>query len=201
MSLLPVDQGGGGGGLSEAEVLDLYAELRSFAGIAKPNPTPQNITLPAASGATYSIQHVSLATGGGEVRGSAFTAGTDGTITVNRDLFAVSVTCMMVGSWDNTDNIVLGIGIGDPAQIPTQPGVQIGENYVSRFRDGSVGQGGAREVVLSTPYEPVGKSTTEVNIYGVKSGDRLFPVMWTQESDSAQVSIRDLIFTVQSISV
>lgn len=188
-------------GMSEAQVIALYSQLRSFAGIGKTNLTPQNVTLPSASGGNYSIQHLALATEGGVIRGGAFTVNTDGTITSNKDMFAVAVTCMMVGTWDGTDNIVLGIGIGNPAQIPTQPGVQVGENYVSRFRDGSVGQGSSRECVLATPYEPVGKSTTELNVYGVKAGDKLFPVMWTQESDSATVSVRDLIFTVQEISI
>lgn len=188
------------GGLTREQVIELYAQLRSFAGVAKPNLTPQSINLPPAAGGNYSIQHVALATSGGEIRGDAFTVNNDGTITANRSMFAVAVTCMMVGTWSNNDNIVLGIGIGNPAQIPTQPGVQVGENYVSRFRDGSVGQGGARECVLATPYEPVGKSTTSVNVYGVKAGDKLFPVMWTQETDSAAVSVIDLIFTVQEIS-
>lgn len=188
------------GGLTRDQVIKLYAELRSFAGMAKPNLTPQSISLPPASGANYSIQHVALATAGGEIRGDAFTVNNDGTITANRSMFAVAVTCMMVGTWGNNDNIVLGIGIGNPAQIPTQPGVQVGENYVSRFRDGSVGRGGTRECVLATPYEPVGKSTTSVNVYGVKAGDKLFPVMWTQETDAAAVSVIDLIFTVQEIS-
>lgn len=188
-------------GLTETEVIALYSKLRSFAGISKPNLTPQNITLAPASGSNYSIQHVALATTGGAIRGEAFTVNTDGTITANRSMFAVAVTCMMVGSWANTDNIVLGIGVGNPAQIPTQPGVQVGENYVSRFRDGSVGQGGSRECVLATPYEPVGKSTTEIEVYGIKAGDKLFPVMWTQEGDSASVSVIDLIFTVQEISI
>lgn len=189
------------GGLTRDQVIELYAQLRSFAGMAKPNLTPQPINLPPAVGGNYSIQHVALATSGGEIRGDAFTVNNDGTITANRSMFAVSVSCMMVGTWANTDNIVLGVGIGNPAQIPTLPGVQVGENYVSRFRDGAVGQGAARECVLSTPYEPVGKSTTEINIYGVKSGDGLFPVMWTQEPDSAGVSVIDLIFTVQEIAV
>lgn len=189
------------GGLNASEVIALYASLRSFAGIAKPNLTPQTVTLPAATGGNYSIQHVALATSGGTIRGNAFTVNTDGTITANRNMFAVSVACMMVATWGNADNIVLGIGIGNPDQIPSRPGVQVGENYVSRFRDGSVGQGGARECVLATPYEPVGKSTTKLDVYGVKAGDKLFPVAWTQESDSASVSVIDLIFTAQEISI
>lgn len=191
----------GSSGLTEADVIALYAQLRSFAGIAKPNLTPQNVNLPSASGGNYSIQHIALATSGGTIRGDAFTVNADGTITANRNMFAVSVTCMMAGTWDNTDNIVLGIGIGNPAQIPNQPGVQVGENYVSRFRDGSVGLGNSRECVLATPYEPIGKSTTELDVYGVKAGDKIFPVMWTQESDPATVAVRDLIFTIQEISV
>ncbi len=189
-------------GLTRQDVLDIYRDIRSFAAIAKPDTTPSSISLPGVSApGQFHIVHLNKAIAGGEIRGDGFTANADGTITANRDMFAMSVTCMMIGTWDVNDNVVLGIGIGDPLQIPSQPGVQVGDNYVSRFRFDAVGQGGSRQVTLATPYEPVGKSTTELSQFGVKTGDRIFPVLWTQETDSATVNVHDVIFTVQEISV
>ncbi len=188
------------GGVTTQQVIDIYRSLRSFAGIAKPTGAPVTVNLPAAVGATYAIQHLTVATVGGEIRGEAFEVGPS-YITATRDMFAVAVTCMLVGTWSNSDNTVLGIGIGNPLAIPTQPGVEVNGNYVSRFRDSAVGQGGSREVTLATPYEPVGKSTTGVDVYGVKAGDKLFPVAWTQETDQNTISVIDLIFTVQEISI
>lgn len=188
------------GGVTTQQVIDIYKSLRSFAGIAKPNGAPVGVNLPAAVGADYDIQHLTVATVGGEIRGEAFEVGPN-YITATRDMFAVSVTCMLVGTWANSDNTVLGIGIGDPLAIPSQPGVDVAGNYVSRFRDSAAGQGNNREVTLATPYEPVGKSTTEIDVYGIKAGDKLFPVAWTQETDANSISIIDLIFTVQEISI
>lgn len=186
----------------EQAVVSVYRKLRSFAGIAKPNLTPNQISLPGVTTqGQFHIVHANMATSGGEIRGSDFSVNQDGTITANKNMFAVAVTCMMVGTWDVNDTVVLGIGIGSPTQIPTRPGIEVGANYVSRFRFGGTGLGANREVTLATPYEPVGKSTTSIDVNGIHAGDKLFPVLWTQETDAATISIIDLIFTVQEISI
>lgn len=191
--------------LVRSAVIDAYKELRSFAGIALPDPLNTNVavTLPAANvNGTFSIIHLGAATDVGEVRGSAFTANSDGTITCNKDMFAVAVTCYAKAEYGLNSDAVLGVGIGNPAQIPNKPGLQVGENYVSRFQYSSFGRGNNRPVTLLTPYEPVGKSTTELDVFGVKSGDKLFPVMWTTDTGgSVAVNLTDLIFTVQEISI
>lgn len=117
-------------------------------------------------------------------------------------MFAVSVTCYAKAKYGTNSDAVLGVGIGNPTQIPNKPGLQVGENYVSRFQYSSFGRGNNRPVTLLTPYEPVGKSTTELNVNGVKVGDKLFPVMWTTDTEgSVTLTLTDLIFTVQEISI
>lgn len=204
MSLYPEGTGGSGGDIQQ-QIIDAYKSLRSFAGLALSDPlnTTVAITLPAANvNGTYTIIHLAVATEGGEVRGTAFTTNSDGTITCNKDMFAVSVTCYAKAEYGTNSDVVLGIGIGNPSQIPNKPGLQVGENYVSRFQYSSFGRGNNRPVTLLTPYEPVGKSTTEINVNGVKAGDKLFPVMWTTDTGgSVSLNLTDLIFTVQEISI
>lgn len=185
-----------------ALIIDAYRSLRSFAGISKPSGTIQfNVPSDGNSQPPYPIVHLNVATQGGEIRGSAFTANSDGTITANKSMFAVIVNINMIARFSSNDNVVVGIGIGDPNSIPSSPGSQVLENYVSRFRCARVGDGSGDEVTWDLYVSPVGKSTTDVQVNGIKSGDKIFPVIWTQESDSAQLSIEELIFTVEEISV
>ncbi|QAY01968.1 hypothetical protein VpaJT1_39 [Vibrio phage VpaJT_1] len=180
-----------------------YRALRSFAGIAIPAGTNPvfNVVSEGTAGAPYNIMHLNIATEGGEIRGNAFVANTDGTLTANRDMFGISVCLNAVATFPGTDNVVVGIGIGDPTAIPTTPGTQVGENYVSRFRCAREGSGSGDEVTWDLNVQPVGKSTTMVEIYGVKLGDKIFPVIWTQEADDSSVTFNELIFTIEEISV
>lgn len=189
-------------GALQQQIIDAYESLRSFSGIAKPLGTTEfTVQSDGNTAPPYLIQHLNLATGGGEVRGTAFTSNTDGTITVNKDMFAASVNINMIARFATSDNVVVGIGIGDPTQIPNLPGSQVGENYVSRFRCARVGNGSGDEVTWDLYVAPVGKSTTDVEVNGLKVGDRIFPVIWTQEADSASLKVEELIFTVEEISV
>lgn len=184
-------------------VIEAYKSLRSFAGIAKPNttPTPFVVTSNGAAGAPFNIQHIDLATSGGEIRGDAFTVNNDGTITVNKSMFAASVSLLMIATTSFADSVVVGIGIGNETQIPTTPGNQVGENCVSRFRCSRSGLLTGAEVTWDMHVTPVGKATTEVEVFGLKAGDKIFPVVWTQEADDATLNVVDLIFTVEEISV
>lgn len=189
--------------LTQSEVIDIYKSFRSFSGIAMPVGVTQSIELPAAaSESSFSILHLPFATEGGEIRGDAFTANSDGTITCNKDMFAISVTCYANLEYVSSKNVVVGIGIGDPLQIPTFPGNQVGENYVSRFQFSSYGNGINKPITTTLTVEPVGKSTTQIEQFGVKSGDKIFPTIYTTNSPaSVDVDVKDLIFTIQEISV
>lgn len=190
---------------TRGDVIDIYRSLRSFSGIALPDPenTTVAVTLPLSPGdGTFNIIHLNAATEGGDIRGDGFTVNNDGTITSDKDMFAVAVTCYAKCEFGQNENVVLGIGIGDPTQIPNKPGLQIGENYVSRFEFSTFGGGNNKPISLVTPYKPVGKSTTQIEVYGIKTGDKIFPTMYTTET-SANVSLilQDLIFTIEEISV
>lgn len=151
--------------------------------------------------ANVNIAHVNMNQVADTFRGSILTANTDGTITVNVDVLALKVTCMAVCRYATNDNVVMGIGIGDPSVLPTAPGTSTGTlpegTYVSRFRDASKGEGTTRSVTLQTPYFPVGKTRT----LGAKAGDKLFVTMWTEEVDDASVIIDDLIMAVEVIEL
>lgn len=192
---------GGESALNDA-IVEVYKNLRSFSGIAiSSNPIPFTVVSNGSPGAPYNIMHLDVADVGGEVRGTAFTANTDGTITVNKNMFACSICLNVVAASPVNDNVVMGIGIGDPLNIPTEPGVQVGENYVSRFRCARKGDGVTDEVTWDLYAAPIGKSTTAIEVSGLKVGDKIFPVVWTQEVDSADISIKELIFTVEEISI
>lgn len=186
----------------ESQIIQAYKSLRSFSGIAMtPQAQPIQFSVVSGGAGSTNIMHFNLADSGGEVRGKSFKANTDGTITVNKSMFAAVVNICAIAKFASNDNVVIGIGIGDPLQIPSSPGVQIGENYVSRFRCARVGDGSGDEVTWDLHATPVGKSTTEIEIFGLKSGDKIFPVIWTQELDDALIEVTELIFTVEEISV
>lgn len=192
-----------GFGFTKSLVIEAYKELRSFAAISydNVNPTSFTVTSSGAEGPPYNIQHLDLASAGGEVRGSAFTANSDGTISVNKDMFACSVDMLLVGNLSISDNVVLGVCVGSPSSIPNEPGVVSSGSYVSRFRYNSKGEGINRETTWLISAQPIGKSTTELEINGLKAGDKIFPVLWTQESSDASLFVVDLIMSVEEISV
>ncbi len=153
-------------------------------------PDPQVSIAPA---------HVAFLNIADQFSGSLLTANTDGTITVNADVLAFKITCMGIERFASNANVALGIGIGDPAVLPTLPGqstdvAPLG-TYISRFRDNARGEGNTRRVTLQTPYFPVGKTRT----LGAKAGDKIFVVAWTQESANTTVIFDDCIFAVQAI--
>lgn len=143
--------------------------------------------------------HIDFADNPAQFSGTLLTANTDGTITVNQDIFALRVTCMGIARFVSNANIALGVGIGDPAVLPNQPGTSTDVlplgTYISRFRDNARGEGATREVTLQTPYFPVGKTLT----LGAKAGDKLFITAWTQESSDTTVIFDDCIFAVQAM--
>ncbi|KQA29528.1 hypothetical protein F546_05295 [Vibrio paracholerae 877-163] len=121
---------------------------------------------------------------------------------------------LMIARFSSNDNVVVGLALETQIQYQAHQalrfsgsqvlrfsGSQVLENYVSRFRCARIGDGSGDEVTWDLYVSPVGKSTTDVQVNGIKSGDKIFPVIWTQESDSAQLSIEELIFTVEEISV
>lgn len=171
------------------------------AGISLDRTLPEldrTYVLPAAVGGSVSMVHIDAVQQPGQYGTKVLTANTDGTLTVDSDILAFKITCMAVCRYPVADNVILGIGIGDPANLPSEPGTSTDilplGTYVSRFRDASKGEG-ARSVTLKTPYFPVGKELTR----GALAGDKVFPVMWTEEGDASTVVIDDFIFVVEVV--
>lgn len=149
---------------------------------------------PTVNATVGDVVHLDVATESGVITGSSFTVGSDGYITANRDMFGVAVSAILIGSYGNNDSLSFGVAIGDPSAIPTVPGTSNGECYLSRLRDQLPGKGSERDVTLNPPYEIYGSNTTEG--IGVKSGDKIFPVMWTDEGTPVSVTVSDLIFII-----
>ena len=191
----------GTGEISEQQFISVYSSIRSSSGLSRTVGQDDSFTVVSnGAGAPYNIMHLNVANVAGDIRGEAFTANTDGTITVNKDMYAALVIVNLVAKFAKSDHVVVGIGVGDPTAIPQNPGEQVGENFVSRFRSASVGEGNGSEVSFELSVLPVGKSTTAPEVNGLKAGDKIFPVIWTQEADNSQLSISELLFLVEEIS-
>lgn len=191
----------GTGEISEQQFISVYSSIKSSSGLSRTVGPDDSFTVVSnGAGAPYNIMHLNVANVAGDIRGDAFTANTDGTVTVNKDMYAALVIVNLVARFAVSDHVVVGIGVGDPASIPQNPGEQVGENFVSRFRCASVGEGNSDEVSFDLNVLPVGKSTTGVEVNGLKVGDKIFPVIWTQEADNSQLSISELLFVVEEIS-
>lgn len=178
--------------------------VESIVGLSLDPSSPElsrTITLTGTLDPLVSINpsHIDFINISDQFSGELLTANTDGTITVNEDVLAFKVTCMGIGRFASNSNIALGIGIGDPALLPTLPGGSTDTpplgTYISRFRDNARGEGNSRRITLQTPYFPVGKTRS----LGAKAGDKIFAVAWTQESSNTTVILDDCIFAVQAI--
>lgn len=194
-------------GIVAAEVLDLleYGEnpRDSLAGISLPSGLSElqrTVTLTATANPLTAIYpvHVDIANLADLFRGDSLTPNADGTITVNRDIQALGVTSMCTARYASNTTVVFGICIGDPSALPTLSGTSTDTlpngTYLSRYLDSERGEGTNRQVTFQTPYYPVSKT----GIIGAKEGDKVFPVMWTQENAATEVIIDELIFTVET---
>ncbi|MGI4991022.1 hypothetical protein ACRXCV_00200 (plasmid) [Halobacteriovorax sp. GFR7] len=201
---------GSDSGEIEQELLELmryggveYGGKDSLAGISLPTGLTElerTITLVATADPLVAITpvHVTIADVPDQFKGDSLTANGDGTITVNRDVLALAVTSMCTARFASNSNVVLGVGIGDPANMPSMAGTSTAVlpdgTYLSRFYDNTRGQGNTRQVTFQTPYYPVSKT----GVIGAKEGDKVFPVLWTQENANTSVIVDELIFTVET---
>jgi hypothetical protein len=204
------DQGEPSQLLTESGAISAWRSLNSLAATAKSdNPQLHPFTIPASEGYVdweYSMVPLILTEmAGGEVRGEAFTVRDQGVIACNKDMYAVEVELIMVGNWPTNRNVVIGVGIGDihylssgDVLLPGEEGLPV---YISRFIAASAGRGDNRDVTLSISAQPVGRSTTDIEVSGVKAGDLIFPVIYAEEDTPTGITVKDLIFVVREISV
>lgn len=177
--------------------------LESAAGISLDrslSEAARTVVLPAATAVdNVSMVHVDIAQIPAAYGTKYITPNSDGTLTITADVTALRVTSMAVCRYPTNTNIVLGVGIGDPSVLPTEAGTSTdvlpAGTYVSRFRDAGNGRGTNRTTTLKTPYFPVGKQLT----LAAQAGDKIFPVMWTEEATDASVIIDDLIYVIEVV--
>lgn len=162
---------------------------------------PSAFVVPAKPASNFDIRHLVIPCDHGDVRGSGFVAQPDCSFLATRDMFAVSITVNVVAKWDQNKVVLLGIGFGSKTAIPTLPGILIGDNYVSRFRQAKAGRGVGREDTFSLSVELAGKGTTDPDAIGIKEGDFVFPVIWTPEGQAVNIQIDDMIISVSETFV
>lgn len=131
-----------------------------------------------------------------DIKGSLFTANPLGYIDVNADVGLIEISCEAKGRYVSNDSLILGVGIGNPATLPSLAGVNPNATtYVSRFSNTKRGEGTNRTQSLSINSFAFGRG----QIVGGKTGDKIFPVLWTEQALAVSVIISDLIFVVKSI--
>lgn len=203
------DQGGPSKFLTKAGAKAVWSSLNSMSAVAKgDNPILYSLAVPESPMYTegkYSMLPLEAAVMvGGEVRGDAFRVLERSFIECRKDMYAVAVELIMVGSWPANRNIVICVGVGEPqylagnAVTPGEDGLPV---YISRFVSAGAGRGNNRDVTLSVSAQPVGRGTTELNVFGVRAGDILFPVIYAEEDTNTLIQIKDLIFVVREISI
>lgn len=130
------------------------------------------------------------------IEGDAFTVNLDGSITCNYDMGLIEVSCMVKARYSSSDTANLGVGIGDPLNLPTVTGVtNASGTYVSRFVDSKRGEGTTRNQTMALNYFAVGKSQT----IAAFAGDKIFPVLWTEGSGAVSIICKDFIFAIKAV--
>lgn len=203
------DQGDPSQLLTEIGVKAVWSELNSMAAVAKgDNPGLDSFVVlesPMYTEWEYKMLPLDAAVMvGGEVRGNAFRVRERSFIECRKDMYAVAVELIMVGNWPANRNIVIGVGVGEPTYLTDNimmPGEDGLPAYISRFVSSGAGRGDNRDVTLSISAQPVGRGTTELDVFGVRAGDILFPVIYAEEDTNTLITIKDLIFVVREISI
>lgn len=194
--------------LTQDDAIAVWSGLNSMAATAKnDNPSLISFDIPPSVGYEdweYSMVPLSITQmEGGEVRGTAFRVRDGGVIECRKDMYAVAVELILVGNWDASRNVVIGVGVGDPNAIigtVTTPG-EPGSTYISRFISAGAGRGNNRDVTLSISAQPVGRGGAEPSNFGILAGDRIFPVIYAEETTLTGIQIKDLIFVVREVSI
>lgn len=133
---------------------------------------------------------------GAVIDGVDFTPNLDGSITCNSDMGLIEVACMVNCHYSASDTVVLGIGVGDPLDLPVLPGLtSVGGTYVSRFVDAKRGGGNSRNQTLALNYFAVGRTQT----IAANAGDKIFPLLWTEDTGPVSVVCNDFIFAIRAL--
>jgi len=161
----------------------------------------RQVTVIGTADPTVSVNmvHVDVAKLAGSVSlGSLMSVNTvNGTFNILENISFIETYGFAKCRFAASDNIVIGIGIGDPTDLPSMAGsTTAGGTYVSRFVDDNRGEGASRDVTFQLPYFPVGKTSTNA----AAQGDELFIVAWTEETDNSVVTFEDMIITIKAFN-
>lgn len=183
--------------VSDLEILEKFKRRFNLSAIAKTDGnTLTPFVIPAKPTTNFNIVKLSVPNTFGEVRGDDFQALDDCSFLAKRDMFSVSVNLNIVAEWDSNRVVLAGVGFGSKTNIPTMFGQLVNGNYISRFRQSKAGRGGGREDTFALSVGLAGKATIDPSVPGIVTGDFIFPVLWTPESQSVTIQIRDMIMTV-----
>lgn len=123
---------------------------------------------------------------------------TNGSLNVLEDVDAIQSAAFCRASYSSLDNVVVGIGVGDPNNLPSLPGQQTGSTFVSNFVEARRGEGTIprRQVTFQLPYFPVGKTGSNPAL----AGDQIFLCAWTEENDDANVRFDHIIASFRTFN-
>lgn len=196
--------------LTEKSAIGLYSYLNSMVAIHKSdNPKLHSFTIPESVGyEDWKYRMIPLTLPSDmqvcKIRGRQFRGRGDGTVECMKDMYAVSVDLVLVGNWEPSTHVMVGIGIGDPSELEwtvTHAGENVQAVYISRFIASSTGKGHGRDTTVNINAQPVGRLALNLGEHGVRAGDRIFPVIYIEDTVAKQIQIKDLVFVVREISI
>lgn len=186
-------------GLSQRELVEKYKQIFSHAAGSKTAIGPlSRVIQPSAGPGLITPLDISSVLGEGNIiRGEGiefdelnkwFVAGLP--------MYAVSISMFVTAAWANNATVSLGMGLGDPTVLPNTQGQIVSGSYISRFKDTQSGRGTSRPNTFKFNFSLVGKAGSDPESIGVDLGDKIFPVMWTEEISAQTVDIYDVILSV-----
>lgn len=151
---------------------------------------------------SVNIRHIDVPLFAGAQLGKYLTPQTDGTILCERDIKYLEISAVAICRFTSAVIAAFGVGIGQPSDLPSMPGVTNIDTYVSRFRVEVRGENTTRQVTMENTAFPVGKNIIpdgETTLYGARKGDLIFPVGWIFDSTDTGVIFDDLLFAVKAV--
>lgn len=186
-------------GLSQRELVEKYKQIFSHAAGSKISTGPvSKVIQPSTGVGLITPLNISDVLGEGNViRGEGIEFDSlNKWFVAGLPMYAVSISMFVTAAWANNATVSLGIGLGDPTVLPNTQGQIVSGSYISRFKDTQSGRGTSRPNTFKFNFSLVGKAGSDPESIGVDLGDKIFPVMWTEEISAQTVDIYDVILSV-----
>lgn len=186
-------------GLSQRELVEKYKQIFSHAAGSKTSSGPVSKVIQPSTGAgLITPLNISDLIGEGNIiRGEGIEFDSfNKWFVAGLPMYAVSISMFVTAAWANNASVSLGLGLGNPLILPNTQGQIVSGSYISRFKDTQTGRGTTRPNTFKFNFSLVGKAGSDPESIGVNLGDKIFPVMWTEEISAQTVEIQDLIISV-----